>query len=171
MFTACGDQAPATPKYKLLQLRQCLTGEALKSIESLKLSATAYYGKIREEVWWGEMPNSHIPGGKKITISQSTSVKSEQRPPPPVKRSRENDELIVKTGFPGEGDKESTASSDATLVSGTTESIALRTIHVYLKNGSRRLRVNALLDDASSKTYINSDVAAKMGLQGRQKKG
>ena len=58
-----------------------------------------------------------------------------------MKRRQENDELIVKAGSPREGDKESTASSDATLVSGTTESIALRTIPVYLKNGSRRLRV------------------------------
>ena len=66
-------------------------------------------------------------------------MKSEQRQPaPPVKRSQENDELIVKAGSPRDGDKESTAdkkvtsSSDATLVSGTTGSIALRTIPVYL---------------------------------------
>ena len=31
-FTACIDQAPATPEYKLLQLRQHLTGEALKHL-------------------------------------------------------------------------------------------------------------------------------------------
>ena len=104
-----------------------------------------------------------------MTTSQNTSVKSEQRPPPPpVKRIQENDKLIVKAGSTREGDKESTAekkvisSSDATLVSGTTGGIALRTIPVYLKSGSRRLRVNALLDDASTKTYINSDVAAEM---------
>ena len=41
-FTTCVDQAPATSEYKLLQLRQCLAGEALKSIESLGHSATAY---------------------------------------------------------------------------------------------------------------------------------
>ena len=41
-FMACVDQAPATAEYKLLQLRQCLTGEALKAIESLGQSATAY---------------------------------------------------------------------------------------------------------------------------------
>ena len=67
VFTACGDQAPAMPEYKLLQLRHCLTGETLKSIESLSHSATAYHvamEKIREEVWWGETPNSHTPGGK-----------------------------------------------------------------------------------------------------------
>ena len=41
-FMACVDQAPATPEYKLLQLRQCLAGEALKTIESLGHSAAAY---------------------------------------------------------------------------------------------------------------------------------
>ena len=51
-----------------------------------------------------------------------------------------------------------------TQASGT---IALRTIPVYLKNGTRKIKVNALLDDASTKTYINSDVAAELGLQGQ----
>ena len=41
-FMACIDKAPATAEYKLLQLRQCLTGEALKVIESLGYSETAY---------------------------------------------------------------------------------------------------------------------------------
>ena len=41
-FTTSVDQVPATPEYKLLQLQQSLTGEALKSIESLGHSATAY---------------------------------------------------------------------------------------------------------------------------------
>ena len=31
----------------------------------------------------------------------------------------------------------------------------------------RLLKVNALLDDASTKTYVNSDVAAQLGLQGK----
>ena len=30
VFTACVDNTPATPEYKLLQLRQCLAGEALR---------------------------------------------------------------------------------------------------------------------------------------------
>ena len=38
-FTACIDQAPVTPEYKVLQLRQHLTGEALKCIENLEHSA------------------------------------------------------------------------------------------------------------------------------------
>ena len=41
-FTACEDNAPATAEYKLLHLRQCLAGEALKTIEDLGHSATAY---------------------------------------------------------------------------------------------------------------------------------
>ena len=43
---------------------------------------------------------------------------------------------------------------------------ALRTIPVILKNGCRRLTVNALLDDASTQTYVNEDVAAELGLNG-----
>ena len=41
-FVACIDQAPATSEYKLLQLRQHLTGEALRCIENLGHSAAAY---------------------------------------------------------------------------------------------------------------------------------
>ena len=44
--------------------------------------------------------------------------------------------------------------------------IALRTIPVYLKSGNRKLKVNALLDDASTKTYVNADIATELGLQG-----
>ena len=42
-FTACVDNAPATTEYKLLQLRQSLAGEALRTIENLGHSATAYH--------------------------------------------------------------------------------------------------------------------------------
>ena len=45
--------------------------------------------------------------------------------------------------------------------------IALRTIPVYLSNGSRKKKVDALLDDASTKSYNNSDVAAELGLDGQ----
>ena len=41
-FMTCVDTAPSTGKYKLLQLRQCLSGEALDVIESLGHSAAAY---------------------------------------------------------------------------------------------------------------------------------
>ena len=45
----------------------------------------------------------------------------------------------------------------------STVTIALRTIPVYLRNGVKRVKVNALLYDASTKTYINSDVATELG--------
>ena len=41
-FLACIDSAPATGEYKLLQLCQYLSGDALKVIENLGHSATAY---------------------------------------------------------------------------------------------------------------------------------
>ena len=41
-FTACVDKAPATAECKLLQLQKCLAGVALKTIEGLGHSATAY---------------------------------------------------------------------------------------------------------------------------------
>ena len=41
-FMACIDKAPATPEYKLLQLRQYLSGEALQTIETLGHSSFAY---------------------------------------------------------------------------------------------------------------------------------
>ena len=44
--------------------------------------------------------------------------------------------------------------------------VALRTVTVYLKNGDCTLKINALLDDASTKTYINAEIAAELGLQG-----
>ena len=33
-----------------------------------------------------------------------------------------------------------------------------------LQNGKRKLSVNALLDDGSTKSYINADIAAELGL-------
>ena len=41
-FTACIDKAPATPENKILQLRQCLFGEALRTIQNLGHSAASY---------------------------------------------------------------------------------------------------------------------------------
>ena len=59
-FMTCIDQAPATPEYKLLQLRNYLKGEAFKVVENLGHSASAYdaakerlerkYGGARRQV-------------------------------------------------------------------------------------------------------------------------
>ena len=49
----------------------------------------------------------------------------------------------------------------------SSERMALRTVPVYLTSEKRRLKVKALLDDASSRSYLNSDVAAELGHEGR----
>ena len=46
--------------------------------------------------------------------------------------------------------------------------VGLRTVQVVLKNEDRWMTVNALLDDASTKTYINTDVATELGLKGNK---
>lgn len=48
--------------------------------------------------------------------------------------------------------------------------VTLRTVTVILINRNRRVKVNALLDDASTKTYTNADVAAELGFHGQVKK-
>lgn len=53
-----------------------------------------------------------------------------------------------------------------TQQSSSLQFTALRVIPVYLENGKRGVVVNALLDDASTKTYLNADVAAELGLHG-----
>jgi hypothetical protein len=53
-----------------------------------------------------------------------------------------------------------------TLLAKDNNLIALRTVPIILVNKNRRVRINALLDDASTRTYLNADVAAELGLQG-----
>ena len=48
-----------------------------------------------------------------------------------------------------------------------TEFTALCTVPVILRNGNRSLKVNALLDDASTKTYVSEEVTAELGLRGK----
>ena len=45
--------------------------------------------------------------------------------------------------------------------------VDLRTVPVYLASGRRQVKVNALLDEGSSRSYLNSDVAAELGLEGK----
>ena len=49
--------------------------------------------------------------------------------------------------------------------------IGLRIVPVILENRGKCLQVNALLDDGSTKTYLNSDVAAELGLVGQPATG
>lgn len=47
-----------------------------------------------------------------------------------------------------------------------TRHLALRTVPVVVRNREWRMIINALLDDGSTKTFINGDVAAELGLKG-----
>ena len=44
--------------------------------------------------------------------------------------------------------------------------ILLRVMPVIVKNGSKILLINAVLDDGSTQTYLNVDIAAKLSLHG-----
>ena len=56
-----------------------------------------------------------------------------------------------------------------TVHSQQIESIALRTVPVIVKANGKFTRINAVLDDGSTHTYINSDLAETLGLHGEVK--
>ena len=61
-FLACADQTAATAEYKLLQLKQCLAGEALKAIKGLGHSVPAYQTAKEglERKFGGQRQQSHL---------------------------------------------------------------------------------------------------------------
>ena len=61
----------------------------------------------------------------------------------------------------GDGPGDQTLST----ISNNDSQVALRTILVILSNGENKLVVNALLNDGSTKSYVNSDVAFQLGTQ------
>ena len=68
--------------------------------------------------------------------------------------------------------KQKDGSGDQTLsaVSNNDSQVALRAIPVILSNGKNKLVVNALLNDESIKSYLNSDVAFQLGTHGTVQK-
>lgn len=69
------------------------------------------------------------------------------------------------TAVEGEPGKRTHMTTTAMKLTVPSEFMALRTVPVYLTNGSKRVKVNALLDEGSSRYYLNSDVAAELGLE------
>ena len=59
-----------------------------------------------------------------------------------------------------------TTTMHATKQPRVADEFVLQNVAVILKNGNRRLVVNALLDDGSTKTYLNSDIGAELNLKG-----
>ena len=48
--------------------------------------------------------------------------------------------------------------------------ISLRTVPIIVENGSKSLIINALLDGGCTQTYLNADIAEKLGLHGEMRK-
>ena len=46
----------------------------------------------------------------------------------------------------------------------------MRTVSIIVEDGSKSLIINALLDDGSTQTYLNADIATKLGLHGEIRK-
>jgi len=65
---------------------------------------------------------------------------------------------------------ESAEVSTITLTSSCENFVALRTVPVVLRHGNKSLQVNALLDDGNSRSYVNADVAAELGLVGKSQR-
>ena len=45
------------------------------------------------------------------------------------------------------------------------ESYSLRTVPVWMKANGRKVKMNAILDNASNETFLNEEVAGVVGLQ------
>ena len=50
--------------------------------------------------------------------------------------------------------------------SSTSNIVGLRTVPVILEHDDKEIPINALLDDGSTSTFLNSSVAAALGLKG-----
>ena len=65
---------------------------------------------------------------------------------------------------PYEASQESTNITSSASAKVSVKSLSFRTISVWLKANGKKIKVNAVLDDASSASYMNEDVAGVLGL-------
>ena len=190
-FLACIDNAPATPEYKLLQLRQYVSGEALQTIESLGHSATAYelcYRCLSIRHYRNKCPQSRPWGSNgckelhhRLLHQNAMTLTSSGLEQTELKRIELTDHTTQEIVSPlaevatsvTEGKRQEHLQQITLIMQNYSkvDYIALRTVPIILKNGDRSLQVNALLDEASTKIYVNSDVAAEQGLKGKTEKG
>ncbi len=83
---------------------------------------------------------------------------------PPLKQMQSDEKNSQGQTLGTEGDDSKPATTMKTSTEPDTKKVALRTIPVILKNGTRKVRVNCLLDEGSDTTYINEDVVEELGL-------
>ncbi len=81
------------------------------------------------------------------------------------------DKVVSDTASTGKSESETGAASEQhsyTTTLSTAEksekSLSFRTIPVWIKANGKKLKVNAVLDDASSASYMNEEVAGALGL-------
>ncbi|CAB4017688.1 Hypothetical predicted protein [Paramuricea clavata] len=89
---------------------------------------------------------------------------------PPMKQMDPKKKYLQEQALGTEGDGNTQATTMKTSTDHDTRKIALRTIPVILKNGTRKVHVNCLLDEGSDTTYINEDVIEELGLTGVKEK-
>ena len=109
----------------------------------------------------------NVEESQRIATNKRSTVKVDQPLTTEASKYTQEERVpVTRVDSPREGDQV-TSTQNTTMVSGISSNIALRTIPVFVRNGHRKLMVNALLDDASTKTYLNTDVASELGLKGK----
>ena len=109
----------------------------------------------------------NVEESQRIATNKRSTVKVDQPLTTDASKCTQEERVpVTRVDSPREGDQV-TSTQNTTMVSGISSNIALRTIPVFVRNGHRKLMVNALLDDASTKTYLNTDVASELGLKGK----
>ena len=72
----------------------------------------------------------------------------------------------VATNLPMEGESSIQRAHTATLPKhSSSELVSLRTVPVWIKGNGKKVKVNAVLDDASTGTFLNDEIAIALGLQ------
>ena len=91
---------------------------------------------------------------------------------PPMKQMHSAERNLQEEirGGGTKGDDNNQATTVKTSTDHDTRKIALRTIPVILKNGTRKVQVSCLLDERSDTTYINEDVLEELGLTGEKER-
>ena len=75
-----------------------------------------------------------------------------------VRRAEQDNESSNRATFLTEGNETARETKMVVQSNMIPDFVGLRTVAVILKNGHCSLRVNALLDDDNTKTYVNADV-------------
>ncbi|XP_065192504.1 uncharacterized protein LOC135823588 [Sycon ciliatum] len=107
-----------------------------------------------------------------VSVNQTAALADSSKPRSnhTSKSSPSSDKASSKADNKVHGTALSVREGECNKPSTTTTPVSLRTVPVILRNANRQVVVNAILDDGSTMSYINADVAAELGLQGHTEK-